>query len=492
MNKEKNNSKNDTFEKISKYMSDKGFVYGPSPEIYNGISGFFTYGPLGKLLKNNIELQIRNTFQKNDFFEIECPIVMPKIVWEASGHLGNFTDPIIKCSKCKSIFRADKLIEDLFTDTEFSDILLFIKEHNIRCPSCGAKLEEKIENQNLMLKTIVGTNTESYNRPETATTTYLPFKRYLNFFRDKLPFGVFQIGKAFRNEISPRNGIIRQREFTQAEGQIFVFENEKKDYQMFDKYRNLKIPMIPYQNQKEKFIVEEITLEEALKNKYIQNKAYGYGIAMAYTIFKSMGFNNEDIRFRQHRLDERAFYAIDAWDLEIKTNSFGWLECCGIHDRGNYDLSQHEKFSKTELKARNEELKRKEIPHIIEIAFGVDRPLFALIDINYKNDEKRGNIVMDLKNHIAPIKACICPLVNKLNDKATEIYQDLKEKTNLKLTYDKSGSIGKRYARADEIGIKYMITIDFETLNDNKVTIRNITTTNQERVDIEEILDYIK
>lgn len=485
---------NEEFEKISKYMSDKGFVYGPEPEIYQGVAGFFTYGPLGKLMKNNLENEIRYTFQQENFYEVECPLVTPEEVWEASGHTKSFNDPIIKCKKCKSVFRADKLIEDKYPDTEFSDILKFIKEKEMKCPNCSGEFEDSLSNHNLMMPTQVGLDKKVFLRGETATTSYLPFKRYTTFFRDKLPFGIFQIGKAFRNEISPRNGIIRQREFTQAEGQLFIFKDEKDKFEKFDEYQDIKLSMIPHENQKEEFETIQMTLREAHDKGHITNKAYGYGIAMAYNIFKSMGFDDEHIRFRQHRLDERAFYALDAWDLEIKTNSLGWMECCGIHDRGDYDLNQHSKHSGKELSVRNEEKKEKEIPHVIEIAFGVDRPFFSLLDLGYINDEKRGNVVMNLKDHISPIKAVVLPLVNKLHNNATELYQSLLKNPklrNMKIIYDKSGSVGRRYARADEIGVSKAITFDFDSIEDKKVTIRDIKTTNQERIPIDTLADYL-
>src|SRR3989338_7621909 len=223
--------KNDKFlADFNAFMQNKGFVYGPFPEIYNGVAGFYTYGPLGKLLKNNVENTIRKVFQKHDFWEVECPTVMPAPVWKASGHLGGFTDPMIQCSKCKAHFRVDHLIKEKEPDFEPAgkDLLALIKKYKIMCSSCGSALKDEIKRHSLMMQTTIGLDIEAYNRPETATTTYLPFLRYNEFFRKKYPFGVFQIGKAYRNEISPRMFICRMREFTQAEAQMFIFADQKK------------------------------------------------------------------------------------------------------------------------------------------------------------------------------------------------------------------------------------------------------------------------
>jgi len=214
----------DLLEKISSLAKRRGFIY-PGSEIYGGLAGFYDYGPLGKLLKNNVEKAIRDTFQVNDFWEVECPTILPAKVWEASGHLGGFSDPLIVCSKCKAHFRVDKLIEELHPGEKVKTegYLAFIDERGITCPSCQSPFIKEIKKHSLMLRTTVGLDYEAYNRPETATTTYLPFPRYFEFFRKKLPFGVFQIGKAYRNEISPRQFVLRMRECTQAEAQLFIF-----------------------------------------------------------------------------------------------------------------------------------------------------------------------------------------------------------------------------------------------------------------------------
>ncbi len=478
------------------FMQQKGFVWGPSPEIYGGISGFYTYAPLGKLLKNNVENSIRKIFQKQDFWEVECPTVLPKIVWEASGHLGGFTDPVIKCSKCKSTFRADKLIEEKYFELgeegktapiENDKMLTVMSELGIKCPSCKSEFEQEIKSHNLMMKTTIGLDTEAYNRPETATTTYLPFPRYVEFFRSKLPFGVFQIGKAYRNEISPRQHLLRCREFTQAEGQFFIFEADKKEYPAFDKVKDKVLPFWTYTAQNEETGVEHITLEAAYEKGYLKNRAYASCVALAYNLFESFGIPVENMRLRQHDLDERAFYADDAWDLEVKLNAFGWTECCGVHDRTTYDLDQHAKFSKKELIARTPENK-KEVPHVIEIAFGTDRPVFALLDIFFeKKDKDQGKTIFKIPYHMAPVKVAVFPLMKKagMPELAREIYEDLSEKYIA--VYDQAGPIGKRYLRVSEQGVPYSVTIDFDAVEKGICTIRDRDTEKQAKIKVDEI-----
>lgn len=479
------------------FMQQKGYIWGPSPEIYGGIAGFYTYAPLGKLLKNNIEQVIRCVFQKNDFWEVECPTVLPKIVWEASGHLSGFNDPIIRCSKCESSFRADTLVEEKFPDVnagKMSDdeLAQFMKKHEMKCPSCAGKLTYKIKRHSLMMKTIVGLDQEAYNRPETATTSYLPFIRYVDFFRKKLPFGIFQIGKAYRNEISPRQHLLRCREFTQAESQLFIFDAEKKKFAGFKAYSRKKYPLWTYKAQDKGKAIENVSLADAIKKKYLKNKAYAWSLAVAYEIFLSFGIPSDKMRLRQHTLNERAFYADDAWDLEIELNSFGWTECCGIHDRTNYDLGQHSKFSKKELKALDLKNK-KHIPHVLEIAFGTDRPVFALLDLFYEKKEKeKGKTIFKVPYHMAPIKAGVFPLLNKngMPELAKKVFDDLSKE--FLCVYDKAGAIGRRYLRAAEQGIPYCITIDFDSLKKKDCTIRDRNTERQKRVKLSKLKEVLR
>ncbi|MFA5357571.1 MAG: glycine--tRNA ligase [archaeon] len=482
---------------LATYLADQDFVYGPEPELYTPMAGFYSYGLLGKALKNKVEDKIRKVFVEHGFFEVEFPLISPEIIWKASGHLDGFNDPVISCSKCKSSFRADKLIEEE-TGKEINaakdeDLLASIKENNINCPNCKGRLEWEISRHSLMMKTTIGRDTVAYNRPETATTTYLPFKRYVQFFRGKLPFTVFQIGKAFRNEISPRQHLLRMREFTQAEAQIFISKEQKQNFLPFKEVEKEQLPLWSEQLQKSSKAPEIVSLASALKNNYLKNQAYAWSLLLAYKVFLAMGIPKEKMRFRQHHSNERAFYADDAWDLEIELNSFGWTECCGVHDRTTYDLTQHAKFSKQKLVVRTEDGKEI-VPDVIEIAFGVDRPFYALLDLAFskrKEDEKR--TVLSLPPSMAPIDAGVFPLIKKdgLPEKAKEVLVALKG-SGIRTYYDDAGSIGKRYSRLDAGGIPFCITIDHDSLKDNSVTIRERDSLKQTRVKITALREMLQ
>ena len=479
------------YDNLVSFMMQKGFVWGPEPEIYGGLAGFYTYAPLGKLLKNNVENEIRKLYTKNGFWEVECPTIMPKEVWEASGHLGGFTDPVISCSKCKSSFRADNILSELFPDENFDhktdkELLNFIEKMGVKCPSCKSDFVKEIKKHTLMMKTTVGLDTEAYNRPETATTTYLPFLRYTEFFRKKLPYAVFQIGKAYRNEISPRQHVLRSREFTQAEAQLFLFKDQKNDFEKFKDVEHETIPLWPWQLQENKSEPTLIKVHEALEKGYFKNKAYAWAAFIAYDLFRKIGIPEDKIRLRQHYPDEKAFYADDAWDIELKLNVFGWFEVCGVHDRTDYDLKQHAEHSGKTLHAFNEQSiaeEKNEVPNIIEIAFGTDRPTFALLDLFYeKTEEKEGKTKFKVPIHMAPVKVAVFPLLKKdgLAEEAEKIFEDLQKEFTSR--YDISGSIGKRYLREDESGTPYCLTIDYDTLKDGTITIRDRDTEQQKRI----------
>lgn len=477
------------------FVQEAGLIWGPSPEIYGGLAGFYTYGPIGKLLKNKVENSVRKVFSTNGFREIEGPTIMPDIVWKASGHLDTFTDRIIKCQKCKSAFRADKLIEesqDISADSLPDEQLLkIIQDKKIKCPSCNSNFENKIEKQSLMMKTKIGSHDASL-RPETATVTYLPFLRFYNFFRKKLPFTVFQIGKAYRNEISPRQNVLRGREFTQAEAQLFIDPKEKNSWQEYEKIAKEKLPLWTYKDQEKSLQIKDISLEEALKKKFIQSQAYAWCLFLAYTQFINFGIPKDRIRIRQHHPNEKAFYADDAWDIEIKLNNYGWTEVCGIHDRTDYDLKQHSKFSKINLEAKREN-GESFTPHVLEIAFGTDRPTYALIDIFYdKKSLEEGKTAFRIPYHMSPIDISIFPLMKK--PELTSLSKKIKESLEKEFTidYDESGSIGRRYLRSAVQGTPYAITIDYDSIKNKDVTIRDRDTEKQIRVKIENLEETLK
>ncbi len=486
-------SKIDLYEKVMMLSRRRGYIWGPSPEIYGGLSGFYDLGPLGKLLKNNIEAFLRRWLMLNNFWEIEANTVSPIEVWVASGHVEGFVDPIVKCKKCGAVYRADKLIEELRPEIKtaglsFDQLSEIIKKENIRCPKCKGELSDIME-YNLMMKTTVGLDKECVLRPETATTTYILFQRLHNYFREKMPISVFQVGKAYRNEISPRQGVLRLREFTQAEAQTFILPSQKHHFPKYDEIKKEKIPALPYRYQLDGKDMESMSIEDLIKNEHIENEAFAWHLWAGYKFYELLGFPKNKIRLRQQLPDERAHYARDAWDIEVLTQRFGWVEVCGVHDRGDYDLGRHQKYSKERLSVRDENGNRV-IPHVLEIAYGIERTVYTLLEFSYREDNKR--IWLDLPRFLAPIQLAIFPLMKKdgLPEKAREIYEKLR--TKFITVYDEDGSIGKRYRRMDEIGTPFEITIDYQTLEDDTVTIRDRNTMKQERIKIAETEEYIR
>ncbi|MBW2967534.1 hypothetical protein KY362_03540, partial [Candidatus Woesearchaeota archaeon] len=301
----------------------------------------------------------------------------------------------------------------------------------------------------------------------------------------------FQIGKAYRNEISPRQHLMRCREYTQAEGQIFIFPDQKNDFEAYKKIAEVKMPFWTEKMQKEKKQPEMITCAEALEKKYVKTQAYVWTVHLAYELFLNMGIPAERIRLRQHHEDEKAFYADDAWDLEVNLNSFGWYECCGVHDRTDYDLKQHAKFSGKELVARDAN-NEKIVPNVLEIAFGTDRPTFALMDIFYdKKSEEEGKTTFKLPYRLAPVQVSVLPLMKKdpLKEFAQKVHDDLSQEfVSLMLV---SGAIGKRYLRSNEVGTPFCVTIDYDSLENNDVTIRDRDTEEQKRVKTDQLRDTL-
>ena len=457
----------------------------PSFEIYGGLSGFYDYGPVGSRIKQNIENLIREYYVLDEeFMEVECPILSPQDVWVASGHLDNFTDKLTECVKCGEPYRADHLVEDKLgvgcdhmSVTQLNDNII---KYKISCPKCGGRLD-KVYDYNLMFKTYVGPGKYkvcSYLRPETAQSTYLSFKRYWEVGRKKLPFGVLQIGRSFRNEISPRKGMVRLREFNQAEIQVFV-DPEAKNAPRFDELSSMEVDVLDGEDKE-----HQTTLSGAMDGGLIDNQLIAYFLGKSVKLFKEMGINPDALRLRQHKDDERAFYSSDTWDIEYLSPSLGRIELVGVSDRTDYDLTQHSKLSGANMQVSLDG--RKFTPHVIEIAYGIDRPFYCVIESAFHQDDKRTYFSFPPKT--APYTAAVYPLVRKDNipEKAREVYDNLREKGVMAL-YDRTGSIGKRYARADEIGVPYCITVDYDSLKDDTVTIRFRDSMQQERVKIKEI-----
>jgi glycyl-tRNA synthetase len=494
-------SSEDDTAKILMLMAHRGFIYGPSPEIYNPIKGSFEFGPLGKLMKNNLETKIRKIFRKNGFWEVQCPLISPEIVWKASGHVDRFFDYIVECTKCRNIHRADTLLESLGYDMgkiKTADFENIIQRDNIRCPDCEGALGEVTE-QNLMVTSHLGFPSEEYIlRPETATTTYLLFPRLYQHFRTNMPIYVFQMGYAFRNEISPRKMLLRTREFEQCEGQIFITPEQEINFTPFDEIAKKRLPLWSAEEQeKGKIKVTKKSLTNAIEKGILQKPAYVWLLNLAYEIVLGVGIPPENIRFRQHKSDEKAHYAHDAWDLEVNSRLYGWTEVCGVHDRGDYDLSRHKQYSKKKkFEVPGVKKGEKIVPHILEIAFGVGRLFFFALEqsFRFEKDEDVERTVLDLPLEIAPVPFAVFPLQKKppeLITLAKKIYNELID-NDISAIYDEAGSIGKRYRRTEEVGVRYAFTIDHESLEDKMVTIRNIVDMSQKRIKIKKLVDIAR
>ncbi len=481
-------------EKIIQIAKRRGFVF-PSSEIYGGISGTYDFGPLGFLLKKKFIEYWREFFLKEDnIFEIDTSLIMPEKVFEASGHLKGFVDPITQCKKCKSLYRADNLIEDslhIFTEgLSIDELTKIIREKNVRCPKCKGELED-VKIFNLMFEVGIGPlrDLKGYLRPETAQGIFVNFKNVLNSLRAKLPFGIAQVGKSFRNEIAPRQWLIRLREFTQMEIEFFV-NPEEKSFEKLKKYEDVKIRILTREAQKNNGKEEEMKVKEALERNIIPSEYMAYFIAKEQLFYESLGIPKDAIRFRHLLPEETPHYSKGNVDMEIKFD-FGWKEVVGNAYRSDYDLKRHSEFSGEKLIVTLDNGKQI-IPHVIEPSFGVERSIYAILLYSFVEDEKRGWDWFNFAPKIAPISIAVFPLLNKqeMIKKAEEIFESLK--LEFDAIFDKSGSIGKRYARADEIGIPFCITVDHQSLEDNTVTVRNRNTTQQVRVNVKELKGFLR
>ncbi len=445
------------FDKIVNLSKNRGFIF-PGSDIYDGLANTWDYGPVGVELKNNIKRAWWKKFvqEAHNSFGIDADIFMNSKVWDASGHTASFSDPKMDCKNCKTRHRADNLIEehskgkvnpDLMTNEEMEN---YIKEHHICCPKCGKCDWTPIRNFNLMFSTSRGVTDESQNliylRPETAQGEFVNFLNVQRSMRAKVPFGIAQIGKAFRNEVTPGNFTFRTIEFEQMEHQWFCRADESMKY---------------YEEYKKK--------------------------AMDFLL--SLGFSAEHLRFHDH--DKLAHYAKAASDIQY-LYPIGWEELNGIHHRGDWDLSRHQEFSGKSMSYLDPYTNERYIPNVIEYSIGADRLTLAIMCEAYdeerlENGETR--VVMHFHPAIAPYKVAILPLQKNLSEKAMEIYSKLSK--YFMVTYDEAGSIGKRYRRQDEIGTPFCVTIDFETLDDDTVTIRDRDSMEQIRLKIDELVNYI-
>ena len=452
-----------TMEKLVALCKSRGFVY-PGSEIYGGLANAWDYGPLGVELKNNVKKAWMKKFVQESKYNVglDAAILMNPKTWVASGHVGGFSDPLIDCKNCKTRHRADKLIEDWahennkdmvadgMTDEE---MINFIKENNIVCPKCGEQNFTPIRKFNLMYKTYQGvtedSSSEIYLRPETAQGIFVNFKNVLRTTRRKLPMGIGQVGKSFRNEITPGNFIFRIREFEQMELEFFC--KPGTDMEWFEYWR-----------------------------------------AFCKNWLLSLGMKEEKIRLRDHSPEELCFYSKGTTDIEFAF-PFGWGELWGIADRTDYDLKQHAQYSGEDFTYLDQETGEKFVPYCVEPSLGCDRVTLAFLCNAYEEQEiAEGDVrtVLHLHPALAPYKVAVLPISKKLSEKAEEVYAKLSK--NFMCDYDEAGSIGKRYRREDEIGTPYCVTIDFDTLEDECVTIRDRDTMEQVRVKIDELESYIQ
>ncbi|OLB92020.1 MAG: glycine--tRNA ligase [Thaumarchaeota archaeon 13_1_40CM_38_12] len=476
------------YEQIIQLALERGF-YFPSCEIYSDAqAGFWEYGPSGVGLKNKfIELWRREFVRRDRMLEIDGSQIMSQSVFIASGHLSSFVDPIATCKKCKSIFRADKLIFEITSIVvpESAELLEFdkvISDKNISCPKCKGDFD-KVKKFNMMFKVGIGPESETaYLRPETCQSIFVDFPRLFKTMRGKLPVGIAQIGKSFRNEISPRQSLLRLREFYQAEIEVFCNPNKLDDLEKFSEVENTEIRLMVDDQ------IKKMTCKEALNAKILPNKLVAYYLGLLVEFYQKSGIDMSKSRFRKLTDKEKAFYATTAFDFEVET-TIGWLELVACNYRSDYDLKSHGNTSKEKFEVIDDDVKV--LPHIFELSMGIDRSLYTILEHGFRDDKENERIVLSLKPYLAPIHVGILSLVKKdgLAEKTEEIFS--KMRTRFDVFLDHSGAIGRRYRRLDEVGAPFAITIDHQTLQDDTVTVRSRDSMSQERVKISDLDSYL-
>lgn len=553
-------------EDVMNIAKKRGFLWS-SFEIYSGVAGFFDYGPLGAILKNKIMNKWRDYYLVSEgYYEIESPTIMPEEALKASGHVDHFNDPMTECKECLEVFRADHVIKDVTGEDveglENQELTEILSKEQIRCPRCEGHLTH-VWSYNLMFQTLIGAKGKKsgYMRPETAQGIFITFKRLLRFNRGKLPFGIVQLGKAYRNEISPRQGVIRLREFTQAEAEIFV-DPKNKGHPRFREIESQVLTLYPADIQEKDGEPIKVTAQEAVRKGIVSSEILTYQLCLANKFIKELGIPFEVIRFRQHLKTEMAHYAIDCWDVEIHTDRYGWIEVIGIADRADFDLKSHSEYSKEDLRVfmeydqattikklvvkpdmkkfgplfkgnapkisavlkktdpesiknafNKENIYNMEIegenyqltpdllsfeesqetvrgekiyPHVIEPSYGIDRITYSVLLHCFQQDDDKN--ILHLPADIAPVAVNVFPLVNKdeLVLVSEHIRDDLRAEGMI-AELDTSGTIGRRYARSDEIGTPFAVTVDHQTLEDKTVTIRERDSQKQVRLPVSKI-----
>lgn len=477
-------------DRVSELALRRGFFF-PSAEIYpNTPAGFWDYGPLGVTLKEKIIDVWRRTIVKRDrMLEIDGAQIMPEGVFEASGHLRSFVDPLTECKRCRGIFRADRLIQEktgrLVPEALSAEELDGLMEASeIRCPECGGSLS-KVVKFNMMFRFAAGPKLDSKIglRPETCQSIFLDFPRLYRTMRVRLPIGVAQVGRSFRNEISPRQGLIRLRELIQAEVEVFFNPKKVEEFEKFDGVRDRRLNFLLLGQDKE----TEMGAGEAVDREIVQNRLVAYYLVLLKEFYEELGIKPENIRFRELPADERPFYAQSAWDLEVRT-SFGWLEVVANHYRADYDLRVHSEGSKKDLSVVDGG--EKVLPWVWEDSMGIDRTLLVVLDAAYTVEGKRA--ILRLPSHLAPVEVAVFPLVDRdgLTEKAREVYEGLRGEFDAE--FDERDSIGRRYYRVDEIGVPFAVTVDYDTMRDGTVTVRERDSGRQTRVKIDGLADCLR
>ena len=473
-----------TYDDVMKLALERGF-YFPSSEIYaDAQAGFWEYGPSGVSLKNKfLELWRRELVRRDKMIEIDGSQIMSKSVFVASGHLASFADPIVRCKKCKSTHRADKIIVDVsqIEIPESADLDEFDKtivEKNIKCPKCNGDFENA-KKFNMMFEVGIGPEGESaYLRPETCQSIFVDFPRIFKTMRGKLPLGIAQTGKSFRNEIAPRQSLLRLREFYQAEIEVFCNPAKLNDLGKFSEIKDTKI-RIQIDDE-----IKSMTCKEAVDSQTIPNEFVAYYLGLLAEFYEKTGINMEKSRFRKLGDKEKAFYAEVAFDFEVET-AVGWLELVACNYRADYDLNSHSDKSKEKFEVMDGD--EKVLPHVFELSMGIDRSMYTILEHSLREDKENERMVLSLKPYLSPIHVGVLSLVKKdgLAEKTDEVYLNIKRKYDVFL--DHSGAIGRRYRRLDEVGAPYAITIDHQTLDDDTVTIRMRDSMEQSRIKISEL-----
>ncbi len=562
-------------DRVTELAKRRGFFF-PTAEAYGGVAGFYTYGPAGAALKENIEDAWRERFAvREGHMEIDSPTVMPEPVFEASGHLDTFDDMLVECPECGASHRADHLVEGA-TDLEEAEALEpeaiaeILADHDIACPNCGTTLaEQPVGEFNLMFETNIGPGSASpgYLRPETAQGIFVEFPRLKEYARNQLPFGATQVGPAYRNEISPRQGLIRLREFAQAELELFI--DPESDEPPLETVEDVRLPLYSAAAQTDDDGgVETIPVGEAVDEGIVGNPWIGYFLAISLKYYDRIGIDRDRFRYRQHLAGERAHYASDCWDAETEVDG-DWIEVTGFAYRSDYDLRKHDEYSDDDFTVFNpydeprtveratvdpemsalgpefgadatavadalDELAKRDpdafdaesvevevdgeprsvateiagfemttetiqgehrLPHVVEPSFGVDRLVYSVVAHAYREDELAGEerTYLDLPPAVAPTFVGVFPLMDRdgLGDRAGGLARRLRE-AGFSVAYDDAGSIGRRYRRQDEIGTPYCVTVDYDTLEEDTVTIRDRDSAAQRRVSIEHLADYLR